>query len=239
MRFQSTLTLTALSAAIATVLSVGTASAQQPEPEQPPPPPQFQPAPQPQPVMQPQPQPQPERKKDGVRFRGGIALEGGGMLVPGIINLGLAGVQGQLGAQINNSFGVYAVPSFQIVFGGLGGLQVGAAVLVDYTFLDDILTVGVGPDVASFVAFGGTASSGDLSVTAAAGSFYGARLHFAVNPVVDIGANGIRRKSLTIGVDMRLYSGGAAFATSGTNGVAAAVTDFVAEPTLSIGYQAF
>lgn len=214
MAFRSTLTLAALSAALMTVFTAASAAAQEPA--------AGAPAPEP-----------PE--KDGVRFRGGVALEGGGLLVPGIINLGVGGVQGQLGAQINNSIGVYAVPSFAVVFGELGGIHLGAAVMVDYTFLDNLLTVGAGPDVASFAAIGGSSSG----VSAAGGGLYGARLHFAVNPVVDIGANGIRRKAFTIGVDVRLYTGGAGFASSGTGGASAAATDFVAVPSLSIGYQAF
>lgn len=213
MQFRSILTLAASSAALVTVLATGSASAQ-PGPAQP---------------------AAPAEPKDGARFRGGVALEGGALLVPGVINLGLAGVQGQLGAQINNNFGVYAVPSFAVVFGSLGGIHLGAAVMVDYTFLDNLLTVGIGPDFASFAAIGGSSSG----VSAAGGGLYGARLHFAINPAVSIGDNGIRRKALTIGVDLRLYTGGAGFASSGTNGASAAVSEFVAAPTLSLGYNAF
>jgi len=228
---RSTSTFAALSAALVTALLTATSAAQ----EAPPPPP---PAAAPAPVPGPPPAPAEPVRKDGVRFRGGVALEGGGVLVPDIINLGLAGIQGQLGVQINNSFGVYIVPSFHVLFGSMGGIQVGAAAIFDYTFLDDLLTVGAGPDVAALAAFG-LPQDGGIGVAAAGGSLYGARLHFAVNPVVGIGDNGIRRKALTIGVDLRLYGGGAGFVSDSTNGVSAKVADFVATPSLSIGYTAF
>ena len=232
MSLRSTSTLAALSAALVTALVTATSSAQDSPP--PPPPPAAAPAPAPGPP----PGPAEPVRKDGVRFRGGVALEGGGVLVPDIINLGLAGIQGQLGVQINNSFGVYLVPSFHVLFGSMGGIQVGAAAVFDYTFLDDLLTVGAGPDVASLVAFG-LPTNGGIGISAAGGGLYGARLHFAVNPVVGIGDNGIRRKALSIGVDLRLYGGGAGFVSDSTNGVSAKVADFVVTPSLSIGYTAF
>src|SRR4051812_43616540 len=58
--------------------------------------------------------PAPPPAPDGARFRGGVAAEGGALIVPGVITLGVAGVQGQVGAQINNLIGVYAVPNFDI-----------------------------------------------------------------------------------------------------------------------------
>lgn len=236
MSLRSTSTLTALSAALVTALVTPMVSAQDAPPAEPPPPGV---APPPPPGFAPPPPPQAEPvRKDKARFRGGVALEGGGVLVPDIINLGLAGIQGQLGVQINNSFGVYVVPSFHVLFGQMGGIQLGAAAIFDYTFLDDLLTVGAGPDVAALVAFG-LPTNGGIGVSAAGGSLYGARLHFAVNPVVGIGDNGIRRKALTIGVDLRLYGGGAGFVSDSTNGVTAKVADFIATPSLSIGYTAF
>lgn len=237
MSFRSFVTTIAFSTALSTtLLFTGAASAD----DAPPPPPANAPppaaAPAPPPAAAPAPT-APAPKKDGARFRGGIALEGGGFLVPDVINLGMAGLQGQLGVQINNDFGVYAVPSFGIVFGDMGGIHVGAAVLFDYTFLDNLLTVGAGPDVAGFAAFG--VNTSELGIAAAGGSLYGARLHFAVHPAVGIGDNGIRRKAFTIGVDVRLYGGGAGLAKSGVNGASAKVAEFIATPTLSIGYTAF
>jgi hypothetical protein len=177
----------------------------------------------------------PVEPKDGGRFRGGIALEGGALIVPGSFSVGLAGVQGQLGGQINNNWGVYAVPSFDIVFGSVGGINLGAAIMVDYT-LDDTLTFGVGPDTDAFVAFG--ASNGTGSV--AGGALYGARLHFGWNPALSHETYRARRKALTIGVDVRLMGGGVggATVTSGGGGSASA-SNFALIPMLTIGYNAF
>jgi hypothetical protein len=171
---------------------------------------------------------------DGARFRGGVALEGGALIVPSIFSVGVLGVQGQLGAQINNEFGVYAVPSFDIVFGSVGGVNLGFAVMVDYT-LDDSLTFGVGPDVDAFAAFGG----GSGSVTAAGGALYGARLHFGWNPALSHETNRARRKALTIGVDVRLLGGGAGFASASSSSASAGGGTFVLSPMLTIGYNAF
>ena len=172
--------------------------------------------------------------KDGGRFRGGVALEGGALVVPGAFSVGIAGVQGQLGGQINNNWGVYAVPSFDIVFGAVGGINLGAAVMVDYT-LDDTLTFGIGPDSDAFVAFGGSNSS----VSAAAGGLYGARLHFGWNPALSHETFRARRKALTIGVDMRLLGGGIGGATVTNNGSSASASRFAVMPMLTIGYNAF
>jgi hypothetical protein len=175
---------------------------------------------------------------DGGRFRGGVALEGGALIVPGVLSVGVVGVQGQLGGQINNNWGVYAVPSFDVVFGAVGGVNLGFAVVVDYT-LDDSLTFGVGPDLDLFGAIGG----GGGTVAAAGGALYGARLHFGWNPALSHETNRARRKALTIGADLRLLGGGAGFASvtnngSGTTGSAAGGT-FVLLPMLTIGYNAF
>ncbi len=172
--------------------------------------------------------------QDGGRFRGGFALEGGALIVPGAFSLGLAGFQGQLGGQINNNWGVYAVPSFDIVFGAVGGVNLGAAILVDYT-LDDTLTFGVGPDVDAFLAFGG----GGGSVSAAGGALYGARLHFGWNPALSHETNRARRKALTIGADMRLMGGGVGGATVTNGGSSGSASTFTLMPMLTIGYNAF
>ncbi len=171
---------------------------------------------------------------DGARFRGGVALEGGALIVPGIFSVGVVGVQGQMGAQINNEFGVYAVPSFDVVFGAVGGVNLGFAIMVDYT-LDDSLTFGVGPDVDAFAAFGG----GGGTVTAAGGALYGARLHFGWNPALSHETNRARRKALTIGVDVRLLGGGAGFASGSSSTSSAGGGTFVLAPMLTIGYNAF
>jgi hypothetical protein len=179
--------------------------------------------------------PLPPPPRDGVRFRGGVALEGGALIVPGIFSVGIAGVQGTMGVQINNLVGVYAVPSFDIVFGSVGGLNLGAAFMVDFTLLDDAITVGGGPDVDLFAAFGG----GSGSLTAVGGALYGARLHFGWNAVVSREESRARRKALTIGADVRLLGGGAGFATTTSTTASAGGGTFVLAPMLTVGYTAF
>jgi hypothetical protein len=174
------------------------------------------------------------QEPDGVRFRGGVALEAGPMIIPGVGTLGIAGIQSQLGVQINNKIGVYAVPNLDIVFGSVGGINLAAAVMCDYT-LNDNLTFGAGPDVGVFAAFGG----GSGSISAAGGALYGARLHFAWNPLVDRGADGVRRKALSVGADLRLLGGGAGVASSNGNSSSASASTFVLAPMITVGYTAF
>lgn len=175
------------------------------------------------------------QEPDGVRFRGGVALEAGPLIVPGSFTVGVAGVQGQLGVQINNEFGVYVVPSLDAVFGSVGGINLSAALLVDYTLHDD-LTFGVGPDVGVFGAIG-SSSAGTLS--GAGGALYGARLHFTWNPVLGRGPDGIRRKALAVGMDLRLLGGGAGYATVSSSSGTASASTFVMAPMFTVGYQAF
>lgn len=172
---------------------------------------------------------------DGARFRGGVALEGGALIVPGIFSVGVAGVQGQMGAQINNLVGVYAVPSFDVVFGEVGGVNLGFAIMVDFTLLDDAITVGGGPDVDAFAAFGG----GNGTVKASGGALYGARLHFGWHPALSHDEFRARRKALTIGADVRLLGGGAGFASASESSASAGGGTFVLAPMLTIGYSAF
>ncbi|MCA9621519.1 MAG: hypothetical protein KC731_21000 [Myxococcales bacterium] len=172
---------------------------------------------------------------DDVRFRGAINAEGGLLSVAGDYTVGLAGVNGELGVQITNLVGLYAKPQLDIVFGKVGGVAIGSALLVDFTFAD-VFTVGVGPDVGVFAAIGVDNTQG----TAAGGLMYGGRVHLAAYPVVVDGDDGVRRKAFAIGLDVRLLGGAVGTATASTNGSASAsVTDFVAVPMLSLGYQAF
>jgi hypothetical protein len=169
-----------------------------------------------------------------VRFRGGAGLEGGVLIVPDATSLPTVGAQGQIGVQLNDLLGIYAVPSLGAVFGEVGGLNVAAALLVDFTF-GDIVSVGLGPDVGAFAAIGVSSTN----ASAAGGELYGGRLHFAVYPVLGEGENPIRRKALAIGVDLRLLSGAAGIVSTGTSGTTAAGNTFVAVPMASISYQAF
>lgn len=185
-------------------------------------------------------------RDDRARFRGGVSGEGGAIIIPtetasgeaSTVILGAAGVQGQIGVQINNLIGIYAVPSLDILFGEAGGLGVAAAILVDFT-IEDMVSIGVGPDVGAFAAFGVTI--GDANTTTfAGGANAGARIHLAVHPVVGIGENGIRRKAFSIGLDTRLLGGFSVAGSVGDDGETdSGATQFVFSPVLTIGYTAF
>lgn len=168
------------------------------------------------------------REPDGARIRYGVALEGGGLFAPGVVDLGTLGLQAQLGVQFNHLVGLYAVPSFDLVGGyHRSGVQIGGALLIDFT-IADVFTIGIGPDVAGFTAVGG----GEL----AGGILFGSRLHLALNPIVRFDRNGVRRRALTIGVDFRFATAGGAAVLSSRSSTSA---ELVASPTLTIGYQAF
>jgi len=153
---------------------------------------------------------------------------------PGVA-LTAIGAQGNLGVQVNDLIGIYAAPSLDIIFGDLGGVNLGTAVLVDFTF-DDTIQIGVGPDIGAFAAIGGDSSG----IAAAGGQLYGGRLHFAAFPLVGDGANGIRRKGLALGLDVRFLVGEVGFAALSSSGTASATaTDFILSPMAFIGYEAF
>lgn len=185
-----------------------------------------------------------DAKPDNVRFRGGIALEGGGIIVPNFFNVAVVGFQGQVGVQINNLVGVYVAPSFDAVFGKYGGINVATALLVDFTPIP-MITIGVGPDVGAFVGLGVDTSATGASLGTIGGGLMGGRLHFGFNPVIGgSDANPSRRKALVIGLDARLLAGGAGYvavggSTSGGSVSGGARSGFVFAPQLTIGYQAF
>jgi hypothetical protein len=149
--------------------------------------------------------------EDGVRFRGGISAGGGGLFLNSF-SLGLGGVDGRLGVQINDLIGVYAQPQLAIYGGsigpasGVGGI-VGGSGVVDFTFLDQIF-VGIGGGGALI----NNPSGGELHIRA--GGY----------PVFGFGEDNIRRKGLMLGLDLRLFF------------VSGAV---LMSPTASIGYEAF
>jgi hypothetical protein len=155
------------------------------------------------------------QEPDGARFRGGISVGGGGLFVSGF-SAGLGGIDGRMGAQINNLIGVYAQPHISFGAGKVGnatgftGEATGDAV-VDFTFLNQI-----------FVGAGG---GGGII-----GSLPGANvlLRFGGYPVFTHGENHIRRKGLMLGADMRMYF-------FSVNGGGAQVLQAMA----SIGYEAF
>jgi hypothetical protein len=191
-------------------------------------------------------QPRPYGVYDGPRFRGGIDLEGGALAVPGVATLGSIGLRAQMGVQIDNQWGVYFQPSFDVLFGAEGGPSIGLGVMVDYTFPGIPISVGIGPELGAFVAVGGTGCTSDDDQTACAGgsttvgAFYGARLHFAYYPVIVRYAGTPRRRALAIGFDLRILDG--AFGSSSVNsnnGSATATYGVGVSPMLSIGYTAF
>ena len=173
---------------------------------------------------------------DVSRFRGGIALEGGVLAVPREnLNFGLIGVQGQLGVQVNNQFGIYAVPSFDIGIGHSVGGNIAGALMFDLTAAD-FFTFGVGPDVGVFLV--GNDDDYYHGSSTAAGAVYGGRVHLAINPIVARSYG--RRTGLTIGLDTRFLGGAVGTArNSNTVDVSSNYTGFIVQPMLTIGFQTF
>jgi len=172
------------------------------------------PAPEPPPpvvVAPPPPPPPPSRPKDGVRFRGGISLGGGGEFISGF-TAGLGAIDGRLGVQINNLAAVYLQPHVAFGAGSIGSFSgptgsAAATVMVDFTFIDRIF-VGAG---------------GGFGIV---NNPYGAvaQLRFGGYPVIRVAENRPRRKGLMVGADTRIY-----FTQVGP----------VLELIASVGYEAF
>jgi hypothetical protein len=179
-----------------------------------------------------------------VRFRGGVALEGGPFIAPGAVTLGQVGVQGQLGVHINRNFGAFAVPRFDIVFGAAGGVAIGFAALGGYHFDDLPIAVGAGPEVGAIAAFGASVSSTGASAAAIGGGFFGALLHFAWYPVFKEESNG-KRSGLSVGFDLHLlsgtYAGGSASVntTNDTSSEQSSIGHFALSPMVMVGYSSF
>ena len=158
---------------------------------------------------------------DHARFRGGIDLTGGGILLNGY-TVGVVGVEGQLGVQVNNLLGFYVQP--HLVFGGgqytAGPVSAsgfdgvfGVTGLVDFTF-DNRVQIGGG---------GGVAYTG-------VNNFYASPVlegRFAFYPVENHSRGG-RRRGLMIGADIRFI-----YWTVPGDAL------MLMEPTAFIGYQAF
>lgn len=172
---------------------------------------------------------------DRARFRGGIVGEAGALIITDPAKaLTAFGAQGHIGVQFSDLVGLYLAPSLDIIVGDLGGVSVGSAVLVDFTF-DDTWQFGIGPDAEAFAAIGVDSNSAQ----GAGGELYGGRLHFAVFPAVGDGEDGIRRKGLALGVDVRMLVGEVLGATVTSTGVTASSSSFIVAPTAFIGYEAF
>ncbi len=159
-----------------------------------------------------------EPDEDGVRFRGGISGGGGAMIfatdssLGGSFTLGIGGLDGRLGVQINDLIGIYAQPQLGIYGGdiGVGGLA-GGVLVVDFTFIDQIF-VGVG-------------GGGGILNNPAAGEVI---LRAGGYPAFGLGEDGIRRKGLMLGVDLRVF-----IAPTGSG------TLIAPSPTFNIGYEAY
>jgi hypothetical protein len=150
------------------------------------------------------------QETDGPRFRGGVALSGGGLAGGGVQSgLGLFGVDGRIGVQINNLIGVYGQPYLGV--GGGSGLfigTVGALVMVDFTFIDHIF---VGAGGGGGLVFGGVSAPvacfNGVCDSSSGGAFTAGQAHLRLGgyPVVAQGLNGIRRKGLMVGLDLAVH----------------------------------
>lgn len=163
--------------------------------------------------------------KDRARVRGGVAGAGGALIAPEAeLGMVTAGVQGQVGVQLNDLVGLYWVPQLELGIGsGLGGVNLSTAVMIDFSPID-FVSLGVGPDLGFFAGIGDDG--------AAAGANYGGRFRFAVHPFVSEGKNH-RRNAFTLAADLRLLEG----ATLATN--SGGTRGFVMQPMLTAGWTAF
>ena len=190
------------------VLWCASAWAQGPPPPEPLPAPVPEAAPAPAPEAAPAPAPAPAGPvaQDGARFRWGISL-GGGLEKVDVVSGPMFGLDFRLGLQLNHLLGFYVQP--HLSFGSLsteaGGVGItgttgtfSVAAMAEATFKDRLFA-GVG---------GGYGVLNNPS-----GAMLQARL--GGYPVMGRGANGIRRKGLMVGVDLRMIfvSSGNASAT--------------------------
>jgi hypothetical protein len=140
----------------------------------------------------PPPPPLPPRGVDGPRFRGGVAFSAGGAFVAGW-ELGMAGVDGRVGIQLNNLIGIYVQPYFMLGSGERNGVRgftgfAGGAAMVDFTFFDRF--------------FAGAGGGGAILNNPGAGELH---IRLGAYPLFGRGLDGVRRKGLMTGVDMRVY----------------------------------
>jgi hypothetical protein len=150
-----------------------------------------------------------------VRFRGGISAAGGGEFGSGF-GFGLAGLDGRLGVQINNLFGVYVQPHLSFGSGSVNGVSGATGTfaitgLAELTLIDRIF-VGAG---------GGFGLANNPS---------GPVAHFRLGayPLVGRSDGSIVRKGLMVGVDTRVL-----FVSQGGSGLT------VVQIMGAIGYEAF
>jgi hypothetical protein len=176
--------------------------------------------------------------RDHGRFRGGFELDGG-FLKSESTSLGAIGPSGQLGYQVNNLVGVYAVPGITFLVGPAIGVDLTAGLVVDFTFLEDRLTVGAGPEASIFAFLGSNAAGGSDG--------YGGRVHVAWNAYLTKGDDGIRRGAFVIAFDGRFLVGPEITATATPTSTALGTnlsenvtkTSLTVLPLVSLGYVAF
>jgi hypothetical protein len=171
-----------------------------------------------------------QRGPDGARFRGEVQLDGGLFDLTGT-PLGSLGASGQLGAQFDDLTGLYVVAGFADHLSSSGGFDFLAAAVIDFTFLDDYITAGAGPEAS----WGNTGANGGTG--GGAGPQYGGRIHLAWNAYVVRSKNGSRRRGLTVGVDTHIDVAPGATQAFGLGN--ATSTKVLISPILSVGYIAF
>ncbi len=84
--------------------------------------------------------------EDRARFRGGVSAQIGGYVIEDT-GLGLFGIQGRLGAQIIDEFGIYATPGFQMGASTDGAVARVSVGVVPELCLGDLWFIGAGPEV--------------------------------------------------------------------------------------------
>lgn len=156
---------------------------------------------------------------DGPRFRGGISLDGGGIFVSGY-GLGLVGLSGRIGVQINDLIGVYGMPYFS-----LGGGTVSAGGVSASAF-----TGTAGGDGAVDFTLANRFFLGAGGGFGVVGSVSGPELLFRVGayPLMGRRFRGPGRRGLMVGVNVRPH-----FFSSAGEGIT------VLEAMGSIGFEAF
>ena len=175
------------------------------------------------------------------RFRGGVSVQGGPVVVPNDVTFGFGAVEGQLGIQADSRWGYYAILALGATAGQVAGLEAGAGFLVDYTF-DDTISVGAGVEADELlVTYTPDCTSQSCApVNATTGPLYGGRLHFAWHPLVARKPTG-RRHALSLGIDLKLLSGpfGPLPNTALPPGSSVSLRGFAALPVVWLGYTAF
>lgn len=178
----------------------------------------------------------------GPRFRWSTAGQLGAFIAPiledGVSTddattyvIGVVGFTSELGIQITDLVGLYTVGSVDILFGPVAGINATLAFILDFTFFNDMITVGAGFDMGGLAGF----SASSDGIGGAVGAGYGGRLRFSWNADVWRDEEG-DRGSLIVGLDLRFLVG--AFAAGDTSGSGQA-SYFFFSPMAVVGYRGF